>query len=324
MPTLRIELVVLLLASSALAAPPRDAVADEAQGHFVRGTQLVREARWAEALASFEKARAVKPHPITTFNIAACERAIGHLTVARAAFRQALAENDGGQLPAAFATEAKGLVAELDGVVARLALTVAPDGVALALDGRPLQTEGEVKVAGTRAPGPGETIPSERFVVELDPGAHVLVFSRQGYRDQVVRRTLEPGARESMTLSLDRLPGTLHVSSEQDGALVTVDEKDLGPVPVDVLRPAGPHLVTVSLKGFVPLESRVVLQAGEETDLRASLKPEPPAFYTRWWFWTGVAVVAAGAAVGTWAATRPAPRTPDIGGGSLGWQVELP
>lgn len=45
-----------------------------------------------------------------------------------------------------------------------------------------------------------------------------------------------------------------------------------------------------------------------ERDRRPAAEPAPPAaspVYTRWWFWTGIALVGAAGGVGAYAATRP-------------------
>jgi hypothetical protein len=55
--------------------------------------------------------------------------------------------------------------------------------------------------------------------------------------------------------------------------------------------------------------------------LNATLTAERPAITTRWWFWTGIGAIVAGAAIasaGVYFATR-SPTPPD--GGGLGWVV---
>src|SRR5262249_16858609 len=78
----RIELLLAFVALMALF--PRRALADDdadaARAAFVEGTTLVKNAQWAEALAAFERADKLKSHPVTTYNIAACERAMGRYT----------------------------------------------------------------------------------------------------------------------------------------------------------------------------------------------------------------------------------------------------
>src|SRR6187402_143183 len=97
--TIAVGSVACLLSSGlstlSFAAPPKAKAAKvdaakvdppqvvKARELFVRGTTLVQSAQWAEALDAFEQSAALRPHPITTYNIGACERALGRYTVAR-------------------------------------------------------------------------------------------------------------------------------------------------------------------------------------------------------------------------------------------------
>ena len=63
------------------------------------------------------------------------------------------------------------------------------------------------------------------------------------------------------------------------------------------------------------LEEKKAKGDGEKFVKKPPKKAEPPKpLYTKWWFWTGVAVVGAGAGVGIYAATRQdGPPTTDLG-----------
>jgi hypothetical protein len=99
---------------------------------------------------------------------------------------------------------------------------------------------------------------------------------------------------------------------------------DVGPTPVDVLRPAGLYRVLVRRSGYLPYQAEVTARSGEEVNLRASLGLKPPSLFKRWWFWAGVGVVVAGAATTTYFATRTNPARPEIDGGTLGWKMGVP
>jgi hypothetical protein len=345
--TLLLCLFAWIVGRPALAAPrpapaaPVDPSAAEARAAFLEGTGLVEKAQWAEALASFERAAKLRPHPVTTYNIGACERAMGRYTRARDRFRAALTENEAGGghlLPESLLTETKGDLGQIDEILAKVAFTVRPENASIQVDGRPLglvgslggpQTpEGEggppTVVAGLREPGPGEPPPAGTFTLVIDPGAHVFSFSRKGFSDQVVNKTFDPGKTYTVTLELDRLPATLHIASNRDGAIVVVNGTDVGPAPIDLLRPAGDYKVAVQKQGFAKYETQVSLKPGEETNLRAALPEEKKSLVTRWWFWTAAAVVVSAAAVGTYYLTRPAPERADVSGGSLDWKVSVP
>jgi hypothetical protein len=326
----RTSLGLILLALSLPLAARADDVADEARVAFNRGTELVVEARWAEALAAFERAQKLRAHAVTSYNIGACERALGRYTRARVAFLRALRENDeasGAQLSESLVEGTKGYLAEIDKLLAKVTVTLVPAQATVLVDGRPLAVEKgapAVLVAGVRAPGAGESPPSSTFTLLVDPGVHVFLLARAGYSNAVVNRTFMPGASTTLKLELDKLPATLQVVSDRDGALVTIDGVDLGPAPVDALRPAGTHRVVVTKAGYVGYDHDVQVAPGEVLRVQASLVEDKPALTQRWWFWTATAVVVAGVAVGTYVLTRPEPSRGEVNGGTLGWKIAVP
>jgi hypothetical protein len=306
----------------------RGAGEDDARAAFKEGTALVEKAQWAEALAAFERASAARRHAVTTYNIAACERAMGRYTRARRTFAKALAENDasgGKELPASLATEAKGAIDQIDGIVVKVTLAVTPPEAKVVIDGRPLEKgDGDQLLAGLRPPGPGEALPKSPSVIVLDNGAHVFTFQREGFADAVLNKTFTPGKSETMDVSLEKLPATLKISSNRPSALVAVNGVDVGPVPVDVLRPAGTYKVLVRDDGYVPYEGSLSVKPGQSSSLKADLVPEKPSIFSRWWFWTAAGVVVAGAATTTYVLTRPEPKRAPVNGGTLGWTVSVP
>lgn len=312
-------------------APDTNADAPEvvqARKLFLQGVDLVKAAQWAGALAAFEKSEAIKPHATTTFNIAACERAMGRYTRARLHLASALSRNrdNPGELAPSLEQEAEGLMHQIDGILARVDIQLDPRSAAISVDGSPLhavqRAKGTVYVAGIEKPGRGRVLGPAKFRAELDPGAHVITLSRKGYTDAVVNRVFAPGSTTALPLVLARLPATLDISSNVRGALVTVNHRDLGPVPVTVRRLAGTYRVVVSKEGYEPYEAQVLVHAGEHSNLRARLVEEKIPITKRWWFWTGAAVVVAGGAAATYALTRPAPSPPPYDGGTTGWVVK--
>jgi hypothetical protein len=318
----------------ASAASADDSAADsqetaQAREEFVRGADFVKKAQWAEALAAFERSAKLRPHPVTTYNIGACQRALGRYALSRKTLRAALAEHEAGhgaQLPESVLTELKGYLEQIDGLLASADVTLDPPTASIAVDGRPLEAEpgvSVVMVAGIRAPGPGEAPPTARFRLVLDPGAHVITLSRKGYADAVVNRTFLPRASITLPLVLDRLPATLHIGSNREGAVVAVNGLDVGVAPVDVSRPAGTYHVVVRRDDFVTYETQVAVKAGEESSLRATLEPRVTPLTKKWWFWTIAGVVVTSAAVTTYALTRPDPQAPPYNRGSRDLLIEF-
>ena len=75
------------------AAAQEDPQVTRARALFVEGTAHANEMRWGEALARFESAQKLHPHPGTVYNIGICQRALGRYAQARASFRRALDEH---------------------------------------------------------------------------------------------------------------------------------------------------------------------------------------------------------------------------------------
>lgn len=320
------------LALAVLACAPA-AQADEtadARDAFRRGAELARDQQWSAALASFERSARLRPSAGTTYNVGICERALGQYVRARRTLARALEQRAAGdELPEATVVEIQKLRAEIDGLVATLDVTLEPADARVAIDGQPLEVSGRqgelpVLLAGTSAPGPGKPAPAATFRVLLDPGHHVIVLSREGFGDAVHAEDVRPHDTRAIRLVLDRLPATLAIRATQPGAVVSVDDLDVGVAPVSLLRPAGKHKVLVRKPGFLPYEATANVAAGQRTDLVATLREERPSLLSRWWFWTGAAVVVGGAAVTTFALTRPDPERPPLDGGGLGWTVRAP
>ena len=338
MKTRRRLAALLVLVAFAIAGEAR-ARADEgdpkvARDEFLRGASLVKDADWAGALAAFERAARLKAHPVTTFNIGACLRAMGQYTRARKAFATALDENGrtpGAELTAGLAEETRRYVTELDRLLATLDLVITPDEAQIAIDGRPLEPApaaqargGTTLIAGTLPPGAAKPAPKGRFRVVVDPGTHVITLSRPGFADAVDKETLLPGATLEKKLELDRLPAQIRVTSNFVGAQVLVNEADVGLTPVEINRPAGKYHVVVKKPGFLVFDTNANADPGQNVNVTATLREDKPALTQRWWFWTGVSVLVVGAAVTTYALTRPDPERPALNGGGLGWSVRSP
>ena len=288
-------------------------------------------AQWAEALSAFEESSKLRPHPITTYNMGACERALGRYTVARTTLEQALSPKPGsGALPESLAGEAKAYLSEIDRLLVHVDVSVTPPDAEIAVDGRPLEATNRadgktVWVAGLRPGGRGEPLPAAHSSVLLDPGTHLFTLSRKGFKDQVVTKTFEPGKRDKMELNLDSLPAQLRVSSNEPRSIVRIDRVDVGYAPAEVERPAGPYNVSVLKPGFVTYETTVRANPGEAADIKATLRHEKASLVQKWWFWTAAGVLVAGTVLTTYFVTRsdPAPQRPPLDGGGLGWTIQV-
>ncbi|MBK6459779.1 MAG: PEGA domain-containing protein [Myxococcales bacterium] len=315
----------LALTSPARAADPEDANVTEARALYEKGSVLGQQSRWADALAAFERSFKLRPHAATIYNVAQCFRATGQYARARATFTEALrwSSDHGDELPESLVVASKGHIAEIERLLSRVDITLAPVDATLAVDGAPLVADGPGWVAGVAPPGVPAKAPGERFTVALDPGTRVFTVARKGFQDVVVRETFAPGAQTKLSLQLDRLPALLHISANRPGALATVNDVDVGPVPLTLRRSAGTYRVRVSANGFVAYETEATVRAGEELDLRAALEIEKTPLTKQWWFWAATGAVVTGVAVTTYAVTRPDPERQALNGGGLGWTVPV-
>jgi hypothetical protein len=316
--------LVLLIVGAAGARADEDPSVTRARQRFVEGAALVRKAQWAEALAAFEESAQKRPHPVTTFNIAACERALGRYTRARRLFELARREPQG-ELPPSLQEEARGLIAEIDHNLVQLEVTVDPPNASLLVDGRPAEVKPDapgIAVAGTLDPGPGAVVLGGRFTLELDPGQHVITLAQKGYANLLLNRSFAAGSRGMLPLTLARLPARLHVSSNRSSSLVTVDGQEAGRAPIEVELPAGGHKVMVRSSGAQAYRAQVTLTSGEETRLHAQLEVEKIPLYKRWWFWTAAGALLTGAAVGAYYGAR-ASEPPQLDGGGLQWTAKV-
>ncbi len=313
-------------ASASTSAKPVDPRMAEAQKLFSQGVEAHNQAQWAEALSAFEQAYAIVQNAIISYNIGYCERALGHYVRAQRAFKRALAENDskgGTVLSPEIKSDTEGFLQEAEQLVVKATVKIRPLEAAIVVDGRPIgkTPDPNVFAASLEPPGPGAPAPAETFTLLLDPGNHVFILSLKGFKDAVSNQTLRPGEALELNFELDKLPATIRISSDVEGAVVRVGPVDVGPVPVDVKRAAGTYPVVVQKEGYVPYETTLTVQAGEEAKIEAVLPKAKLNVAEQWWFWTAIVGALGTAAVVTYFAVRPEPEPPPFDGGNTGWVV---
>lgn len=323
-----------VIALTMLAARPvrADDVSDAARESFVLGVAAVKESQWATALEYFERSDAKRKHPVTSYNIGLCHRAVGHYVLAVRAFEDALAQNAAGDsalLTPELAVEARALLGEVERSIVHVNLVVEPAAARVSIDGRPLARVGGAYVAGLSREGAPEPVDLEHrrdgqasISVSMDPGAHTLRFTLPGYAEHVETIEDDRGAHRSLRIRLRELPGVLRVSTTPE-ASVYIAGVNVGLSPLSSTRPKGDYLVSIRRDGFVPFSSRVHLAPGERTDLVATLSRETTPITKRWWFYALIGSAAVAVATTTYFIVRGAQSSPPDGG-SLGWVVSPP
>ena len=181
-----IFIVLCLGATVALADPTKDKPAPaeqkEADKHFRAGVALFKESKYSEALAEFERAYEIAPHPLVLYNIATCHRELSQYGEAVKFYRRFIKEGPGKVPPAKIKTAQD----ELDGVLARIArvsVNVSSGaGTELLVDGISLGTA-----------------PFEEPII-LPPGEHKLTARAVGHKD--AERTLRVASGDEVEVQL--------------------------------------------------------------------------------------------------------------------------
>ena len=109
----------------------------------------------------------------------------------------------------------------------------------------------------------------------LPPGPHQLYFGREGYQGATRSLTVAARTITPVTATLSPLTGSVVVSADERGALVTIDGRAVGFTPVVISGvPAGPRKVRITLRDHIPIEREIVVKPGEEATL-ADLRLDP-------------------------------------------------
>jgi hypothetical protein len=200
------------IASRAHADPAStEASVDAARAAFEKGAKLAAEERWLDALGEFETSAKLRPHATTTYDIGYCLRALGRATEARKYFRKALAQDigaGGNELTAELRASATRYIEDAKEKIATPLIAIDPPDATVTVDGRPLEAAEEGHyLAGTRPPGPGETVTKPAgFVIELDAGPHEIVVAAPDGRSKVVHELFLPGSVQTVRIEVPPTP----------------------------------------------------------------------------------------------------------------------
>lgn len=192
---MRTALIVIVATSASAYAGDQK----EADRHFKSGVAFFNEAKYTEALAEFERAYEIAPHPLVLYNIASCHRELSQYGDAVKFYRQFLSE---GKAAKVAASKLKTAQADLDALLARVAtvkVTVTPADAQLTVDG---------------APGSPEML--------LAPGEHKVVAKAPGHKDEEKTVRVASGDLVEVSLTLAETPKMV-ITAEQphiDAAII--------------------------------------------------------------------------------------------------------
>jgi len=285
----------LALTRASAAQTPSDPVARALKSS---GDEAMVEARFADALDAYTKALAVQPTPALHYNRGRALQGLGRNAEALSELRQFEREAT---------PELRAAVPGLADLLSTVAAHVAELSVQCDLRGATLSIDGVSR-----------PLPLSE-ALRFDPGTHEVVLAAPGYQPYRVKIQLLAGARRELAPALQRRDdsGLLRVRSAITGALVLVDGKALGVVPVEARLAPGPHRVELRHPDYRNATTQVVVGANERRDVTLSAR-KLPRFYETWWFWSAVGAVSTGAVVAVVAATsEKSPASGDIPPGRL-------
>ena len=108
---------------------------------------------------------------------------------------------------------------------------------------------------------------------QVPPGRHTVFVSASGYQSAATTVNVQARATSTAVVRLASLTGALLVSSEIQGALISVDGERRGFAPAALSVPLGPHTVTVTHAGFRPFEQQVDVTADGQARVDVDLTP---------------------------------------------------
>ena len=265
------------------------------------GNALLDERRYDEALARYQQAQALTPNDAALFyNLSRVHEVRGDAVQALETMEQ-FSKRATPDLKAKVPVDE--LLATLRRKVTRLRIACTATG-------------------GDRSALARATIFADRQVIASGCTVHDLRVragrtSLRAEADGFVGRTIDLvlAGGETVNVALELAPrdtsGVVRLRAEPEHVAVSVGGRALGQTPVEALLPAGPHQIVFSQAGYQELATTIVVEPNGKKDLDVVRLEKTPSIVTRWWFWTGTAVLVAGAAAITYALVTE--RSPDRG-----------
>lgn len=244
-------------------------------------------ARPADALAAYDEAYTLDPQPSLLYNRGRALQALERYPEALVLFEQFQRD-----APATTLAKVPGLtelISEVRGRTCVVRVHGEPAGAEVRLRG---VVVGRIPVSGA---------------LRANAGKAELEVSMDGYTSHRATVDLPPGgAYEGHVRLVEVSPrGTLMIRSSTERARVAIDGAPYGTVPYEGRISVGSHRVRLTKDGYDPEEVVVDLVANQRREVDLNLTRNM-AIYERWWFWTGIGVLVAGAATAVVvAATRP-------------------
>lgn len=240
--------------------PLRDQLPPEAQKAWDTAVALYARGQWDGARTSFNAAFEASHNPRVLFNVAVCEKNMGHYARAIDIYKRELAEGRG-QLDAQEEADVKGQIAGLEAFVASVTIDVSEAGADVFID--------EAKVGTSPLPGP----------VSVSIGERHIRVSKAGFADSRDTVDLKAGAQGKVTIKMTASQKTALVNVNVIGpsnAVVKIDGREVGPAPYkgQVNVSAEPHAFSAEAPGYVTATQSAIVKDGEALNLTLQLSAE--------------------------------------------------
>ncbi len=273
-----LSLALLSAPTAASAQQPPEAAKTAPDEAKRLGDDAMVALRYEEALAHYRQAYEANKSPALLYNMGRAYEGLADFPKAL----DALEEFSEKAPP-----DLKARVPKLDSLLSDLRKRVATIIVSCPVAGAEVRLGSKV-IGATRE---GQT------VLRVNAGAQVISVTHKDFFPFEKPLTLVAGKIETVDAQLaSRSAGALIVvTSPINGAQVTVDGVGSGNVPAEVPTRPGQHLVRLQKSGYDPAEQSVVVIAGERKQVNLSMSVHE-TIASKWWFWTGIGVVVAGAA----------------------------
>ena len=250
-----------LAAPDAAARPPPAAVRDtldaEAKADFDAGAQLFRQGQVREARDAFLAAYARSNEPRVLFNVAVCDKQLGHHAQAIATFKKSLAAADR-PLPREYIERTAEALATLRRYVASVTVDTSVEGAVVRVDGEVLREN----------------------PTDVDPGSHVIAASKDGFETATTTVTVKAGdtPRVSLALTPSSSPGTAKlVCVGEPSCELRIGDEVIGRGTASVSRTTGSYVVRAFAAGRLWSERRVDITNGVTVDVALIGAPAPLA-----------------------------------------------
>jgi len=243
--------------TSAVPAAVRDALGAEAQADFDRGAQLFRQGQTSEAREAFLAAYERSNEPRVLFNVAVCDKQLGHHSQAIATLKRSLATADR-PLPREYIERTAEAIATLRHYVATVTVDPSVGGAVVRIDGEVIREN----------------------PADVDAGSHVVTASKGGFETATATVAVKPGdaSRISLQLTPSSSPGTARISCVGEPTCeLRIGDEVLGRGTVSVSRTNGSYLVRAFSSGRLWSERRVEMTNGVAIDVALIGAPLPVA-----------------------------------------------